>query len=160
MTLVDPMRPVHTEPPRRHQRTTSSASGDTPNRHPAPQPIEEPAYRGTSRRRGHKQAPKKYRRFGLPKRTLAAIALVVALMISPEFIGQILVVLYGLLTILRRFSMLQTFIIAVVLVLLSPVMTWLTGSEENGAIIAGYSFVLLGVGLVQLVMAYRRVDIA
>lgn len=158
MTLVDPMRPIHTEPSRRRQPGTPLVS--TPSRYPAPQPIEEPTPRGTSGRRTHKQTSKQRRHFGLPKRTLAAIVLVAALMISPEFIGQILVILYGLLTILRRFSMLQTFIVAVVLVLLSPLITWLTGSEENGAIIAGYSFVLLGVGLVQLIIAYRRVDIA
>jgi hypothetical protein len=144
MTLVDPMRPVQTEQPRRF---------------PAPLPIEpQPSggvgTRGKKRTRHYRQAP----RTRIPKRFIAAIVLVAALIVSPEIIGQILVISYGLLTILRRFSMVQTFVTAAVLVLLSPVMTWLTGSEENGSVLAGYSFMLLGVGLLQLILAYRHVN--
>jgi hypothetical protein len=94
----------------------------------------------------------------VPKRSLAAAVLVVILLVSPELIGQIFVVLYGVLTILRRFSMRQTFIVAAVLLLIAPLYSWLTGSENNGSVLAQYSFMLLGVGLIQLILAYRRAD--
>lgn len=139
--LVDPMRPLRPEPPRRQQ---------------AKAPANETSAAQTTKQQGLKIEPR--RRIRLPKRYIVAALLLTALLFSPETIGQILVLVYGVLTILRRFSMLQTFILAALLLLISPLFTWLTGSEENGSVLAGYSFVLLGLGLVQLILAYRRVS--
>ena len=139
--LVDPMRPMQPEPPRR--RKAKPLADETP----AAQPT---------RQQGLRIEPR--RRIRLPKRYIIAVLLLVALLFTPETIGQVLILVYGVLTILRRFSMLQTFILAATLLLVSPLFTWLTGSEENGSVLAGYSFVLLGLGLVQLILAYRRVN--
>lgn len=139
--LVDSMSPMRPEPPRR--RRTKAPTEETLTTQPTKQP-------------GLKIEPR--RRIPLPKRYIIAGLLLIALLSTPETIGQILVLAYGVLTILRRFSMLQTFILAALLLLISPLFTWLTGSEENGSILAGYSFVLLGLGLVQLILVYRRVS--
>ena len=137
--LVDPMRPRRPEPPRRKLNEQPMETRVAP-------PISQPGL-----------SIKPRRRIPIPKRYIIAVLLLIMLLFTPETIGQILILLYGVLTILRRFSMLQTFILAAILLLISPFFTWLTGSEENGSILAGYSFILLGLGLVQLILAYRRV---
>lgn len=148
MSVVDPMFP----------RRQSQRAQSVPQ--PAiPQPVSpsEPTKPGlTLKARRHNKQPR-HRSRRLPLRFIIAALLLVALCLVPENIGQILVLAYAVLTILRRFSMQLTFIVAVLLLLLAPIFTWLTGAEGNGAILAGYSFMLLGLGLVQLVLAYRHV---
>ena len=130
--LIDPMRPLRPKPPVKKV--------------PAAEPAEPPEQKVKPRRRTRT----------LPKRYVIAALLLVALLVTPESIGQILVLAYAVLTILRRFSRLLPFALAALLLLISPIFTWLTGSEENGSILAGYSFILLGLGLVQLIVAYRH----
>lgn len=133
--LIDPMRPLRSKPPVKKASTIEPV-----------QPVEPPEQKAKPRRRTRM----------LPKRYIVASLLLIALLVTPESIGQILVLAYAVLTILRRFSMLLTFALAALLLLISPIFTWLTGSEENGSILAGYSFILLGLGLVQLIIAYRH----
>lgn len=139
--LVDPMRPMQAPklPPRK-----------------AKPPVSDESKAPAVPKQGLQIKPR--HRLLLPKRYILAAVLLITLLVIPETIGQLLVLAYGVLTILRRFSMFQTFILAAALLLISPLFTWLTGSEENGSVLAGYSFVLLGLGLVQLILAYRRVS--
>lgn len=82
---------------------------------------------------------------------------IILLTLSPEIVGQALLIGYGLLVIIRHPPLQMSFGLAVLFLMISPLFTWLTGSEDNGVVLAGYSFVFLAVGLLQLIIGYRRI---
>lgn len=103
------------------------------------------------------------RRLRFPKLSfipyVVAAFLLVGLLIVPEIIGQVLIIIYCLLTILLRYSITQTLVLATLLLVISPAFAWLTGNEQNGTVLSGYSFALLGLGLVQIILAYRNKEL-
>jgi len=141
MTMVDPMKPVgkRARTPKHVAKTARTALSQ----------VIEPV--------PHLELQKPKSRFAHPGFKIAALmVMVLTLIVAPEIVGQIVIILYALLAILRRFSLHLTFALAVVLLGISPVVTLLMGGEGSGATIAGYSFAFLGVGLVQMILGYRR----
>ena len=103
-------------------------------------------------------SPVTKRRLGLSFnwRYLVLAVFVMVLVFSPEIVGQVLLVGYALLTIIRHHPVQRSFVLALLFLIISPLFTWLTGSEDNGSVLAGYSFALLGVGVFQLMLEYRH----
>lgn len=136
MTLVDPMRPVR----RRKPQPQPSQTSLTPEA-----PIE----------RVGKEV-KKVRRMHLQWRWLFVGVMVAALLVLPESIGQIVLICYGFVVVIKRAVVHLTFGLAVLFLVLSPILSVLTGSEGNGRVLASYSFVLLLIGFMQAIGHYKR----
>ncbi len=129
---------------------------------PAPKPVKKPvlAYAEPKPRTRPKPLTKstKERRLKLPFNWhyLVLTVFFIVLVLSPEIVGQVLLAGYALLTIIRHHPVQRSFVLALLFLIISPLFTWLTGSEDNGAVLAGYSFALLGVGVFQLMLEYRH----
>lgn len=135
MTLVDPMRPIR--------------------RRPKPQPVAKaPEPPAREEVREVKKLPKKHVRFRW--HWLLIVGLVAALLVLPEFIGQLLLIVYAVVVFIKRSVVHLTFGLAVLLLALSPLLSFLTGSEGNGGVLASYSFFLLLIGFMQAIREYRR----
>lgn len=160
MTIVDPMQPMK---PRK-----TRASKATPTTQPAqiqkpqivssiaiPTPPSAPAKRSSETPALPRKSVDSKRRW--PK-IVALILFVAALMVLPELLGQVLLVVYGVLAVFRRYVVGLTFGLAILVLLLSPLFAFITGSSGNGAVLAGYSFGLLLVGFVQLIIEFRRMQ--
>lgn len=138
MTVVDPImkRTKHKPGPKRH--TAPKKLPRAPEIMPMP------------------RLEMRARRSSFVRSYLTLIVFIVLLIVSPEIVGQVLLIGYGLLAIIRHLPLQMSFGLAVLFLIISPLFTWLTGSEDNGAVLAGYSFVFLAVGLLQLIIGYRR----
>jgi len=131
MILVDPMRPVRKRAP----QPTPEASL---------KPVE-PAVK-----------KKHHRRFRW--QWLLVVAMVAALLVLPEFIGQLVLIVYAIVVLIKRVVVHLTFGLAILFLVLSPLLSVLTGSEGNGGVLASYSFMLLAVGFMQAIREYRRLS--
>lgn len=137
MTLVDPMRPIRRRPK------------------PQPKPIvKTPEPAAVKDVREVKKLSRT--RFHFRWHWLLIIGLVAALLVLPEFIGQLLLIVYAVVVFIKRSVVHLTFGLAVLLLALSPLLSFLTGSEGNGGVLASYSFFLLIIGFMQAIREYRR----
>ena len=164
MTIVDPMQPLRThKSPKQPQtvpkvRTVPIAKPQVVSSIAIPAPPHAPAKRASEKPLADRPniTPSKTKRYW-PK--IAVLVLfVVALMLLPEFLSQILLVIYGVLAVFKRYVVGLTFGLAILVLLLSPLFGLVTGSSGNGAVLASYSFGLLLVGFVQLIIEYRRMQ--
>lgn len=114
---------------------------------PKPKTIQKPISKWTKKPR---------RRLSFSWHYLGLAVFFIVLVLSPEIVGQVLLVGYALLTIIRHHPVQRSFVLALLFLIISPLFTWLTGSEDNGAVLAGYSFAFLGVGVIQLMLEYRH----
>lgn len=135
MTLVDPMRPIR--------------------RRPKPQSVAKaPELPAREEVKDVSKLPKK--RFHFRWYWLLIVGLVASLLVLPEFIGQLLLIVYAVVVFIKRSVVHLTFGLAVSLLALSPLLSFLTGSEGNGSVLASYSFFLLLIGFMQAIREYRR----
>lgn len=155
MTIVDPMQPLKSrnEPFKHRPAPKMQVASITV---PAPPPT--PVKRSRSKPATKKQTVKPANTTRRWPKIVIIVLLVVSFMILPELISQILIVAYGILAVFRRFVVGLTFGLAILVLLLSPLFTLVTGSSGNGAILASYSFGLLLVGFIQLIVEYRRMQ--
>jgi len=143
MIIVDPMRPVkrHTAAP---EPTIAPLHDTRAQQKLPPQTVKEANSKNTLQKKRN-----------IPWRIVVLVAMCGALLFIPEIIGQMLLIIYGIIAIVRRYKPHVTFILAVVFLVLSPVMNIAAG-ENDGGVLASYSFFFLVIGLLQLITEYRR----
>lgn len=155
MTVVDPMKPVVTRRKVNRSPTPVQQKTIVAKSMVLPAPPSAPRKRVTGQPvTGHQVKHDKKSRPWL--KITAIVLFVISLFVLPEFLSQLLLIGYAVFVIIRRVVVGLTFGIAILLLLLSPLFTLITGNTANGAVLASYSFGLLLVGFVQLIVEYRR----
>lgn len=163
MTIVDPMQPLKSRAaskpkPAPKQQPMPASKPLMVSSIAIPAPPHAPAKRTSDKPLTHKKVTRPANAPRLWPRIVALALFVVALMILPEFLSQILLIVYGVLAVFRRYVVGLTFGLAILVLLLSPLFALVTGNSANGAVLASYSFGLLLVGFIQLIVEYRRMQ--